>query len=112
LPVRGVLVALGAITAALCIYRSAFFGADGDPLTAGWSALGAGLMVVGIASGQAIYRRTGLAILALCLGRIFAVDTRHLAGGTRVLTYLLLGVCLIAIYWLYARANERVKGWS
>src|SRR5262245_44115357 len=76
------IVALGVAGVMLGIFRSPVFGGDHEWVTVGWSLLGGVVLALGFAFQSGIYRRTALAALALCLLRVFVVDTQHLGDLT------------------------------
>ncbi len=93
----------------LALHRSAWL--TSGWITAGWSAVGGMLMLCGFLWRSAIYRRVSLGVLAVCLVRLFVVDVRNLQDEAKVLAFAALGVCLIAVAWLYARSAGDVNRW-
>ncbi|MEM7414604.1 MAG: DUF2339 domain-containing protein [Gemmatimonadota bacterium] len=79
--------------------------------TAGWSLVGATLITVGFLDRAAIYRRLALVIFAVCLVRLFVVDTVGLSDAARIGAFATLGVILVGAALLYTRYTERVKNW-
>lgn len=68
-----------------------------------WLVYGAGLLLAGIASGQAVLRYASLAVLVLVVGKVFLVDMADLTGLLRVASFLGLGIALLALGFLYRR---------
>jgi uncharacterized membrane protein len=68
-----------------------------------WLALGAGLLALGIASKVRALRLTALALMALTVAKAFLVDMGDLVGLWRVVSFLALGLALIALGWVYRR---------
>jgi hypothetical protein len=93
---------------------AAVFVADGFGAawtTIGWSLVAATILALGFVWRSAAYRRVGLVVFALTLGRVFLVDVRSLPTGTQTLAFLALGVSLVAVAWLYARFAGEVRRW-
>ncbi len=68
-----------------------------------WLAFGAALMTAGIVTGRKALRLTALAVIALAGAKVFLVDMAGLTGLWRVLSFLGLGLTLIAIGAVYRR---------
>jgi uncharacterized membrane protein len=68
-----------------------------------WMFYGAALMAVGIFRADRALRLAALAIVGLVAGKVFLVDMADLAGLWRVLSFLGLGLSLIAVGAVYRR---------
>ena len=68
-----------------------------------WMLYGAGLMAVGIGRADRALRLAALAIIGLVTGKVFLIDMADLAGLWRVLSFLGLGLALIAVGAVYRR---------
>ena len=68
-----------------------------------WLMLGAALMLAGWRSGQRGLRLAALALVALVAAKVFLVDMAGLGGLWRVLSFLGLGLSLIALGAFYRR---------
>jgi len=76
----------------------------------GWMMLqGAGLMVVGFWRRLALPRWLGLTLLVATVLKAFAYDMRNLGTGYRVISYLGLGVILMAVSFAYQKVWLRLK---
>ncbi len=64
---------------------------------------GAMLMAVGFYLRIAFLRWQALILLALAIGKVFLFDTSHLSQGYRVMSFLGLGMLLLAISFAYQR---------
>lgn len=80
-------------------------------LTVVWSVVALILLAAGFALRERAYRLGGLAVLALAIGRIFFVDVWALETIYRILSFLTLGVVLLALGYLYNRYAERIRKW-
>ena len=68
-----------------------------------WLAYAGALLALGIARGSRILRYASLAVLMATVAKVFIGDMAGLAGLYRVASFLLLGLSLVAIGWLYQR---------
>jgi uncharacterized membrane protein len=64
---------------------------------------GAGLMATGFLKRSAFFRWQGLILLTVSIAKVFLFDISHLNEGYRVLSFLGLGVLLLAISFAYQR---------
>jgi hypothetical protein len=76
-------------------------------VTLGWVVAASGLFLVGFAVRERWYRFAGLGVLALALGRLLVVDLAKLPADQRVLTFILLGVMMLLISYVYTRVRDR-----
>ncbi|HYO59636.1 DUF2339 domain-containing protein [Archangium sp.] len=75
--------------------------------TLGWGVAAFGLFALGFAVRERWYRLVGLAVLAFTLGRLLLVDLSGLPPDQRILTFILLGVMLLAVSYVYTRLRGR-----
>src|SRR5690606_13900932 len=68
-----------------------------------WLVYGAGLLVAGILTRQALLRYASLAVLVLVVAKVFLLDMSDLTGLLRVASFLGLGIALLALGFLYRR---------
>ncbi|MBR0648064.1 DUF2339 domain-containing protein [Roseomonas terrae] len=68
-----------------------------------WLLLGAVMVAIGIRSGRKEIRLAALAVIALATFKVFLVDMDALVGLWRVLSFLGLGLALIALGAIYRR---------
>lgn len=71
--------------------------------SAAWLLLGGVLLAIGIRSGQKAIRLAALGVIALATVKVFLVDMDALVGLWRVLSFLGLGLALIALGAIYRR---------
>jgi hypothetical protein len=79
--------------------------------TAAWAIYAALVMIMGFAYRRASFRRIALGVLALCTARVLLVDIRDLETVYQAFALLVLGLCLVAIAWLYSRFNAQLRRW-
>ena len=68
-----------------------------------WMAYGAMLMVVGFWRRSAFVRWQALALIAFTIGKVFLYDVSELDRGYRIVSFIVLGVLLLAISFVYQR---------
>jgi len=83
----------------------------GSWTTAGWSQLGLVMMLAGFLWREKAYRRTALGVFALALTRLLVFDIRHLETLYIMIALASLGVCLVAVSFLYGRYKEEIHRW-
>ncbi len=78
-------------------------------LSGAWFALAAAVMTAGLWSGQRALRLAALALVALVVAKVFLVDMAGLQGLWRVLSFLGLGLGLIALGAFYRRFGAKAQ---
>ncbi len=68
-----------------------------------WMGYGAMLMIVGFWRGSAFVRWQALALIALTIVKVFVYDTSQLDHIYRIISFVALGVLLLAISFAYQR---------
>ncbi|MEQ9460326.1 MAG: DUF2339 domain-containing protein [Phycisphaeraceae bacterium] len=68
-----------------------------------WIVLGVSLLIGGLLRRNRWLRIGSLVIILMAVGKVFLLDTAHLEGLLRVVSFLGLGLTLIAIGFLYQR---------
>jgi uncharacterized membrane protein len=68
-----------------------------------WIVYGAALMVIGFWKRSAFIRWQAMVLLAVTIGKVFLYDSRHLEQIYRILSFIALGVLLMAISYAYHR---------
>lgn len=72
-----------------------------------WLIYGAALMSVGFWKKSAFIRWQGLALIAVTIGKVFLYDSSNLKTGYRILSFIALGVVLLAISFVYFKISAR-----
>jgi len=81
-----------------------------------WMAYGAMLMVVGFLRRSAFVRWQALLLIAATIAKVFIYDVSELDRGYRIVSFIVLGVLLLAISfvyqrdWLHLSAKSRAQG--
>ena len=68
------------------------------------------LMVVGFWRRSAFVRWQALALIAFTIGKVFLYDVSELDRGYRIVSFIVLGVLLLAISFVYQRDWLRLSG--
>jgi uncharacterized membrane protein len=68
-----------------------------------WMAYGAMLMAVGFWRRSAFVRWQALVLIAFTIGKVFLYDVSELDRGYRIVSFIVLGVLLLAISFMYQR---------
>jgi len=68
-----------------------------------WMAYGAMLMVVGFLRRSAFVRWQALLLIAVTIVKVFVYDVSQLDRGYRIVSFIVLGVLLLAISFVYQR---------
>jgi len=68
-----------------------------------WIIYGAAMMVIGFWKRSAFIRWQAMVLVAVTIGKVFLYDSRMLQQGYRILTFIALGVVLMAISYAYHR---------
>jgi hypothetical protein len=80
-------------------------------LTVAWSTFALITFATGLILRERIYRLSGFAILGLAVGRIFLFDVWRLETLYRILSFLVLGVVLLLLGFIYNRYADRIRQW-
>ena len=86
-----------------------FYRASGSVLTIAWGIEGAALLAAGFPLCDRVQRISGMALLLLCILKLFAWDLRHLDTLPRILSFIVLGLILVGVSWIYTRFRERLE---
>jgi hypothetical protein len=84
--------------------------AAGWDYSAWWMLYGAALMAVGFLRRSAFLRWQALVVLALSIAKVFLNGVSQQSQGYRVLSFLALGVLLLAISFAYQKDWLRLRG--
>jgi uncharacterized membrane protein len=78
-------------------------GAEQYSYSIAWLAFGVVLLGIGIAVNSERARLASAVVIALTILKAFLVDMSTLTGVYRALSFMCLGLVLVAIGWLYQR---------
>jgi uncharacterized membrane protein len=91
------------LTTLLLYYRI-----GGSMLTVACGVQGVMLLASGFPLRDRALRLSGLALLLACILKLFVWDLRHLETFPRILSFIVLGLILLAVSWIYTRFREQV----
>jgi len=104
-PLRPVFAILGSLLAALLLSKEV----TGQQLTVSVAIEGAILLAVGFQQRDRVLRLCGLAGLLFATGKLFAWDIQTFDTPTKIVSFLGLGVLLMAASFVYARFKDKLK---
>jgi uncharacterized membrane protein len=84
--------------------------AEGFTYSALWMAYGALLMIVGFWRRSAFVRWQALVLIAATTVKVFVYDVSQLDRGYRIVSFIVLGVLLLAISFVYQRDWLKLSG--
>lgn len=70
---------------------------------------GLGSMLTGLLARERVMRLSGLLLLLACILKLFVIDLRELEALARIMSFVVLGVFLLAISWTYTRYREQIQ---
>src|ERR1017187_2233983 len=91
------------LTTMLLYYRI-----SGSMLTVACGIEGVILLASGFPLRDRVLRISGLTLLLACILKLFVWDLRHLETLPRIFSFIVLGVILLGVSWIYTRFRERV----
>jgi hypothetical protein len=97
------------IAASLLLAIILFGRVSGGLLTVAWGVEGLALLAAGFPLGQRILRLQGLVLLLVCILKLFLFDLRNLETLYRILSFVVLGIILLGVSWIYTRFQDQIK---
>ncbi len=82
---------------------------SGSVLTVAWGLEGAILLAAGFALLDRVPRLSGLALLLGCILKLFLWDLRNLDTLPRIFSFIVLGLLLVGVSWVYTRFRDQVR---
>jgi hypothetical protein len=95
---------LGALLATTILFGRV----SGGLLTVAWGLLGLGLLGGGFAVRERALRLEGLTLLLACILKLFLYDLRSLETIYRILSFVVLGLILLSVSWIYSRFRDQI----
>jgi hypothetical protein len=81
----------------------------GELLTVSWGLQGLCLLGFGFVFRTRVLRLQCLALLLICILKLFLYDLRNLETIYRILSFVALGVILLCVSWIYSRFRENLR---
>ena len=78
-------------------------------ITVTWGVQGAALLALGFPFSERLLRLSGLAVLLVCIVRLFVFDLPQLEALARIISFVALGAVLLAVSWFYTRYRVRIR---
>jgi hypothetical protein len=78
-------------------------------VTVAWGIEGVLIILLALAVDERSFRLTGLSLLLVCVGKILVRDAWGLAPRDRYLTFIILGMALLLVSFLYTRYRETIR---
>jgi hypothetical protein len=78
-------------------------------VTVSWGIEGVLIIMLALAVKERSFRLTGLGMLLLCVGKVLAMDAWRLETRDRYVTFIIVGVALIAVSSLYIRFRDNIR---
>jgi len=86
-----------------------FHEVGGSILTVAWGAEAIVLLAAGFALRDRVLRLSGLALFLVCTLKLFFWDLRNLETLPRIMSFIVLGLLLVAVSWVYTRFRAQVQ---
>jgi hypothetical protein len=78
-------------------------------ITVSWGIEGVLIFLFALAVKERTFRLTGLGLLLLCAAKVLTMDAWRLNQSDRYITFIIVGVALIAVSSLYIRFRENIR---
>jgi predicted membrane protein DUF2339 len=78
-------------------------------VTVAWGVEGVLIVLLALAVGERSFRLTGLSLLLLCVAKVLAKDAWGLAPRDRYITFIILGMALLLVSFLYSKYREAIR---
>jgi len=78
-------------------------------ITVSWGIEGVLIILFALAVKERSFRLTGLALLLLCVAKVLTLDAWRLNQTDRYITFIIVGVALIAVSSLYIRFRDNIR---
>jgi uncharacterized membrane protein len=79
--------------------------------TVAWGAEAAAVFLFALAVKERSFRLSALVLLMVCVAKIVLFDVWGLAPRDRYLTFIILGIALLSVSFLYTRYRETLRGY-
>jgi hypothetical protein len=97
------------LLASLLLAVLLFYEVSGGMLTMVWGLEALLLLGAGFPLRDRVQRLSGLALFMICVLKLFLYDLRELETVNRILSFIVLGVILVGVSWMYTRFRDRIQ---
>ena len=101
--------ALFSVLASLLLAALLYYTVESNLLTIAWAAEGLSLFAVGFLAPERTLRLSGLALLGVCLFKVLIIDLEGVETLYRILSFIVLGVILLAVSFVYTKYHHVIK---
>jgi hypothetical protein len=101
--------ALYSLLATVLLAILLFYEVSGGTLTMVWAAEALALLGAGFPLRDRVQRLSGLTLFMVCVLKLFLYDLRELETVNRILSFLVLGLILVGVSWMYTRFRDRIQ---
>jgi uncharacterized membrane protein len=67
------------------------------------------LLAAGFLAQERVLRLSGLALFFFCIGKVFFWDLSSLETLYRIISFIVLGLLLLGVSWIYTRFREQIR---
>jgi uncharacterized membrane protein len=86
-----------------------FYEVSGGTLTMSWAVEALALLGAGFPLRDRVQRLSGLTLFLVCVLKLFLYDLRALETVNRILSFIVLGLILVGVSWMYTRFRDRLQ---
>ncbi len=86
-----------------------FYEVSGGVLTMAWGVEAVAVLGAGFPLRDRVQRLSGLFLFMVCVLKLFLYDLRQLETINRILSFIVLGVILVSVSWIYTRFRDRIQ---
>jgi uncharacterized membrane protein len=86
-----------------------FYEVSGGVLTMAWGVEALALLGAGFPLRDRVQRLSGLFLFMVCVLKLFLYDLRQLETINRILSFIVLGLILVSVSWIYTRFRDRIQ---
>ena len=97
------------LTASLLLAILLFYEVSGGLLTTAWAVEALALLGAGFPLRDRVQRLSGLALFMICVVKLFFYDLRELETVNRIFSFIILGLILVGVSWVYTRFRDRIQ---
>jgi hypothetical protein len=97
------------LLASLLLAILLFHEVSGSMLTTAWAVEALALLGAGFPLRDRMQRLSGLALFMICVLKLFLYDLRELETVSRILSFIVLGLILVGVSWMYTRFRDRIQ---
>ena len=86
-----------------------YYSVAGNVLTIAWAAEGLAVTAAGFLVRERVLRLAGLALIAVCLVKGFAIDLQGVDPIYRIISFIVLGMILVGISFVYTKYRHLIR---